>query len=98
MASLPSFVGDIHHLFGQLGHLAALESHKIFEFLAGHAVLVVVIALVDDKLGAEAVAHLLLELFKNIRAYRGRIRHTNPHTFSRFSSSNTSVNWWKKVV
>ncbi len=70
MASLPKLVGDVHHLFGQLCHLAPLEGHEVLELFAGHAVLVVVVALVDDELGAEAVARLALELLENIRAHR----------------------------
>ena len=63
---LAQLVGDVHHLLGQGGHLPALEGHEILEFLAGCPVLVVVVALIDDKLGAEGVARLLLKLLQDI--------------------------------
>ncbi len=66
-------MGDIHHFLGQLGHFAALEGLKIAEFPAGHAVLVVVVALIDDVLRAELIAHLALELLEYVRADRGGV-------------------------
>ena len=69
----PTLVGDVHHLFGQLCHLPALEGLKIPEFPAGHPVLVVVVALIDDVLRAELIAHLLLELIQDIGADRGGV-------------------------
>ena len=70
---LAQLVGDIHHLAGQCGHLPALEGHEVLEFLGGDPVLVVVIALVDDVLGAEFVAHFLLELLQDIGGDRGGV-------------------------
>ena len=70
---LAQLVGDVDHLLGELRHLAALEGHEVLEFLARHAVLVVVVALVDDVLGAELVAHLALELLEYVRADAGGI-------------------------
>ena len=69
----PARVGDVHHLLGKLCHLAALEGLKIPEFLAGHPVLVVIVALIDDVLRAELVAHFLLKLVEDIRADRSRV-------------------------
>ena len=66
-------VGDVHHLFGQLCHLAPLEGLEILEFPGGHAVLVVVVALVDDEFGPELIAGLPLELFEDIRGHAGGI-------------------------
>ena len=78
MASLPSsWVMSTISL--AKSHLAALERHKILEFLAGHAVLVVVIALVDDVFGAEA-GNLLFELFQEYRGSPRPNSHTN-HIF-----------------
>ena len=66
-------VGDVHHLFGQLCHLAPLEGLEILEFPGGHAVLVVVVALVDDEFGPELIAGLPLELLEDIRGHAGGI-------------------------
>ena len=68
-----ALVGDIHHLLGKLCHLPALECLKIPEFPAGHPVLVVVVALVDDILRAELVTHFLLKLIEDIGADGSRI-------------------------
>jgi len=70
---LAQLVGDVHHFLGQLRYLATLESHKVLELLAGHTVLVVVVALVDDEFRAELVAHFLLELLQDVGADRGGI-------------------------
>ena len=70
---LAQLVGDVHHLLGQLCHLAPLEGHEVLELLAGHTVLVVVVALVDDEFRAELVAHFLLELLQDVGADRGGI-------------------------
>ena len=59
-------VDDVGHFLHQPGNLAALECLKILVLLAGHTVLVVVVALVDDKLRAEFVADFLLKLLQNI--------------------------------
>ena len=69
----PALVGDVHHFFGQLCHLTALERLKITVFPAGYAILVVVVALIDDVLRAELVAHFLLKLVEDIRADRSRV-------------------------
>ena len=53
--------------------IPALECLKIAEFLAGHPVLVVIVALIDDVLRAELVAHFLLKLVEDIRADRSRV-------------------------
>ena len=58
---------DVHHLLGKLCDLAALERLKILVFFAWHAVLVVVIALIDDILGPESVSDLFFKLPENIR-------------------------------
>ena len=73
MASHAALVGDVHHLLGQLCHFAPLESLKVPELLAGHPVLVVVVALVDDVLRAELVAHFLLKLVQDVGADGSRI-------------------------
>ena len=57
---------DVGHFLHQTGNLAALECLKILVLLARHAVLVVVIALINDKLRAEFVADFLLKLLQNI--------------------------------
>ena len=66
-------MGDVHHLFGQLGNLTALEGHEVLELLAGGAVLVVVVALVHDELGTELIAHFLLELLQDVGGHTGGI-------------------------
>ena len=66
-------VGDVHHLLGQLGHFPALEGHKVLELLAGDTILVVVVALVDDELGAELIAHFLLKLLQDEGRDGGRV-------------------------
>ena len=63
---LAVFVDDVGHFFHQTGHLTALERLEVLVLLAGYAVLVVVIALVDDELRAEFVADFLLKLLQNI--------------------------------
>ena len=63
---LAVFVDDVGHFFHQTGHLTALECLKILVLLARHAVLVVVVALIDDELRAEFVADFLLKLLQNI--------------------------------
>ena len=68
-----ALVGDVHHFFGQLCYFAPLEGLKITVFLAGHTILVVVVALVDDVLRAELVTHFLLKLVEDIRADGSRI-------------------------
>ena len=70
---LAQLVGDVHHFFCQGGHLPALEGHKVFKLLGGHPVLVVVIALVDDKLRPEFVTCLLLEPLQDVGGDRGGI-------------------------
>ena len=59
-------VDDVGHFLHQTGDLAALECLKILVLLARHAVLVVVVALINDKLRAEFVADFLLKLLQNI--------------------------------
>ena len=59
-------VDDVGHFLHQTGDLAALECLEILVLLARHTVLVVVVALIDDKLGAEFVANFLLKLLQNI--------------------------------
>ena len=66
-------VGDIHELPGQCCDLAPLESLEVQVFPAGHAVLVVVVALIDDILRPEGVAHFLFKLLQNVGGHRGRI-------------------------
>ena len=70
---LAQLVGDVHHFPGQFCHLAPLERLEVLEFFRGHAVLVVVITLVDDEFGPEFVASLPLELLQNIRRHAGGI-------------------------
>ena len=70
---LAQLVGDVHHLLGQLCHLAPLEGHEVLELLAGHTVLVVVVALVDDVLRAELIAHFFLKLLQDVGGHGGRI-------------------------
>ena len=45
-----ALVGDVHHFFGQLCNFPPLERLKITVFPAGHTILVVVVALIDDVL------------------------------------------------
>ena len=59
-------VDDVGHFLHQTGNLAALECLEILVLLARHAVLVVVVALIDDELRAEFVADFLLKLLQNI--------------------------------
>ena len=68
-----ALVGDVHHFFGQLCYFAPLERLKITVFLAGHSVLVVIVALIDDVLRAELVAHFLLKLVEDVGADRSRV-------------------------
>ena len=70
---LAQLVSYVDHFPGERGHLAALEGHEVLVLLRWHAVLVVVVALVDDELGAEPVANLALELLEYIGADAGRI-------------------------
>ena len=70
---LAQLVGDVHHFLGKLGHLPALERLEVLELLGGDAVLVVVVALVDDVLRAELVAHFLLKLLQDIGRHRGGV-------------------------
>ena len=57
-------MGDIDHFLGQRGNLAALEGLEVAELLAGHAVLVVEVALVNDEFRSELVANFFLKLLK----------------------------------
>ena len=59
-------VDDVGHFLHQTGNLAALECLEILVLLARHAVLVVVVALINDKLRAKFVADFLLKLLQNI--------------------------------
>ena len=59
-------VDDVGHFLHQTGDLAALERLEVLVLLGGHAVLVVVVALINDKLRAEFVADFLLKLLQNI--------------------------------
>ena len=68
-----ALVRDVHHFFGQFCYFAPLERLKITVFLAGHTILVVVVALVDDILRAELVTHFLLKLIEDIGADGSRI-------------------------
>ena len=70
---LAVFVDDVGHFFHQTGHLTALECLKVLVLLAGYAVLVVVVALVDDELRAELVADFFLELLQNVGADGSRV-------------------------
>ena len=72
--SLPAqLVGDVHHFPGQCGHLPALEGHEVLVFPGRNTVLVVVVPLVDDELGTEAVAHLLFKTLQDIGGDGGGI-------------------------
>ena len=53
---------DIHHLLCKLCHFPALKCLKILKFFGRHAVSIVHIALVDNKLRAEPIAHFLFKL------------------------------------
>ena len=66
-------MGDVYHLFGQLCYLTALEGHKVFKLFRRYTILVVVVALVNDELGAEFVADFLLKLLQNVRRNGSRI-------------------------
>ena len=70
---LAQLVGDVHHFLCQRRHFPALEGHEVLELLGGDAVLIVVIALVDDVLGTELVPDLFLELFENVGRDRGGV-------------------------
>ena len=63
-------MGNIHHFFGKLSHFPLLELLEIPEFLAGDAVNIVHIALVNNKFGTERIARFLFKLLQDIRAYR----------------------------
>ena len=54
---------NVNHLFGKSGNFSALECLEVLELLAWHAVLVVVIALVNDIFRTELIAHFLFKLF-----------------------------------
>ena len=56
-------MSDINHFLSQLGYLTSLEGLEIQELFGRNPVVVVHIALVDDELGAERIAGLLLKLF-----------------------------------
>ena len=56
-------MSDINHFLSQLGYLTSLEGLEIQELFERNPVVVVHIALVDDELGAERIAGLLLKLF-----------------------------------
>ena len=73
MASLTQLVGDVHHLLGQLCHLPALEGLEILVFLAGYAVLVVIITLIHDVLWPEFIAHFLFKLLQDIGGHGGGV-------------------------
>ena len=66
-------MGDVHHFFGKLGNLSALECLEVFELLAGHTILVIVVALVNDVFRTELVTHFLFKLLQDIRADGSRI-------------------------
>ena len=61
-------MGNVCHFFYDLRHFPALECLKIPKFFGGDAVLVVVIALINDVFGAEGVAGFPLELLQDIGA------------------------------
>ena len=69
----PAFVGDIHHFLAESGHFPALEGLEILVFLGGNPILVVVIALIHNKFGAELIADLLLKLLQDTGGHRGGI-------------------------
>ena len=62
-----AFMGNIGHFFYDFCNFPALESLEILKFPGWDAVLVVVIALVNDVFGAERVAHFTFELLQDIR-------------------------------
>ena len=64
---------DVGHFLHQTGNLAALEGLEVLIFLSRHAVLIVVVALIDDELRAELIADLLFKLFENIGRNGGRV-------------------------
>ena len=68
-----ALMGDVHHLLGELGNLSALECLEVLELLAGHPVLVVVVALVNDIFGTELIAHFPFKLLQDIGADGGGI-------------------------
>ena len=75
-------VGDVHHLPGQLCHpRRRWNAWKSFEFSGGHAVLVVVIALVDDEFGPEFIASLPPRTAPGYTGTRWRNNRTSPHIF-----------------
>ena len=65
-----AFMTDIHHFLSYLGHFPSLESLEILEFPGRNAVLVIVIALIDDIFRTERIACFLFKLLQDIRAYR----------------------------
>ena len=67
------FMHDVGHFFHQTGNLATLEGLEVLVFLGRHAVLIVVVALIDDEFRAELIADLFLKLFENIGADRGGV-------------------------
>ena len=70
---LSHLMGNFHHLLHQLCNFPALEGHKIFIFLRGDSVLVIIIPLVNDILRPEGIAYLSLKLLQNIRRDRRRV-------------------------
>ena len=66
-------VGDVHKLPGQRRDLAPLEGLEVQVFLAGHAVLVVVIPLIDDVLRPEGIARFLFKPLQDVGRNRGGI-------------------------
>ena len=68
-----ALMGDFDHFPRQSGDFPTLERLEIPEFLAGHAILVIEISLIDDILRTEAIADFLLEFLQNIRRNGGRI-------------------------
>ncbi len=70
---LAAFVGDIHHLFYDLCHFPSLECLEILVFFGWDAVLVIVIALVDDIFRAKRIPGFPLKLLQDIGAYGCRV-------------------------
>ena len=63
-------MGNVHHLLSNPPNLPALECLEILELFCRNTVLVVIIALVNDKLRPEFISNLFLKLIQNIWADR----------------------------
>ena len=90
---LTVLVDDVGHFLHQTGDLAALERLEVLVLLGRHAVLVVVVALINDKLRAEFVADFLLKLLQNIGRNGRRVAEM---CIRDRPCKNRTRRWWSK--